>query len=670
MAKYIDTKNDSNAKHDNTYYKNVLLIGSPNVGKSLTFNKLTGMTAMVSNYPGTTVDIDEGNFTYEGKTVHITDPPGLYDLNTITEEERVAKLLVFDERFDLMVHVLDAKNIEKSIDLTLQLIEAGKEVILVLNMMDEFEAMGAFVDAEELSSELGIPVVLTAAAENRGLEELKHTIVNYDSIENEILNQSKTLDVDYGRSIEIAISEIKNNISGTYTVSKRYLAVSLLEGDEDSENLIKEKEDYSKLFQIIEKQRAKFDEPVKYLTKLKLADYAKYIKSNYTTIDSVNIQDMDSLGEKISRIMIHPIYGLIILAFVLYFGLYLIVGVLGAGILVDFLENIIFGQYINPAVTAVVVHYVPWVPIQNLFVGEYGIVTLGLTYGFGIILPIVSLFFIVFSILEDSGYLPRLALLVDNVFKRIGLSGRSVIPFVLAVGCGSMAAMVTRTLETRRERNIAVMLMALTIPCSAQLGVIMALLSQHPKSIWIWLAVILLNFVVLGYLAKRFVPGAQPSFFMELPPLRWPKLSHIAKKTWTRLVMYIRELIPIFILISVIIWALDLCGIFQWINSCVSPVVNAIGLPTSTSSSFVLGFFRRDFGAAGLMVIQSQLTGVQLLVASVTLTLFLPCVAQLIIMIKERGVKLAGLIAIMSIILAFCMGFLVNLLLTTFNVVL
>ena len=671
MGDSKDSNKNSQDDKTGSYHKNVLLIGSPNVGKSLTFNKLTGLTAMVSNYPGTTVDIDEGTFTYEGKTVHITDPPGLYDLNTITEEERVAKLLVLDEQFDLMVHVLDAKNIEKSIDLTLQLIDAGKEVILVLNMMDELESIGATVDAEGLSHELGIPVVLTSAAENRGLDELKHTIVNYDSIENEIVSQSNSLlDVDYGRSIEIAISEIKNNIHKAYPVSKRYLAISLLEGDKDSEDLVKKTEDFTELSQIIDKQRAKFDEPVKYLTKLRLADYAKYIKSTFTTIDSVNTQEEDSFGEKLSRIMIHPIYGLIILAFVLYFGLYLIVGVIGAGILVDFLEDTVFGQYINPAVTAVVIQYIPWVPIQNLFVGEYGIVTLGLTYGFGIILPIVSLFFIVFSILEDSGYLPRLALLVDNGFKRIGLSGRSVIPFVLAVGCGSMATMVTRTLETRRERNIATVLMALTIPCSAQLGVIMALLSQHPKSIWIWLAVILFNFIAIGFLAKRFVPGSQPSFFMELPPLRWPKFSHIAQKTWTRLVMYIKELVPIFILISVIIWALDLCGIFQFIINCVSPLVNAIGLPSSTSSSFVLGFFRRDFGAAGLMTIQSQLTGLQLLVASITLTLFLPCVAQFMIMIKERGIKLAGLIAVMSIALAFSMGFIVNILLSAFNVVL
>ena len=670
MAK--DEKLNPNSKDkNNPYYKNVLLIGSPNVGKSLTFNKLTGLTAMVSNYPGTTVDIDEGDFTYESKTVHITDPPGLYDLNTITEEERVAKLLVLDEQFDLMVHVVDAKNIDKTIDLTLQLIDAGKEVILVLNMMDELESMGASVDREALSKELGIPIVLTSAAENRGLDELKHTIVNYDDIEDDIINKSKTfLDVDYGRSIELAISQIKKHIKGTYPVSKRYLAVSLLEGDVDSEDLVKNSEDYDTLSKIIENERNRFDEPVKYLTKLRLADYAKYIKSNFTTIDNVNAKDENSFSEKLSRIMIHPIYGFIILAIVLYFGLYLFVGVLGAGILVDLLENVLFGQHINPYISSLVIQYIPWVPIQDLIVGPYGIVTLGITYGFGIILPIVSLFFIVFSLLEDSGYLPRLALLVDNGFKKIGLSGRSVIPFVLAVGCGSMATMVTRTLETRRERNIATMLMALTIPCSAQLGVIMALLSAHPKSIWIWLAVIVFNFIVIGYLAKRFVPGDQPSFFMELPPLRLPKLSHIAQKTWTRLVMYIKELIPIFILISVIIWALDLCGIFQWIIACVSPLVNAIGLPDSTSSSFVLGFFRRDFGAAGLMTIKNSLTGVQLLVASITLTLFLPCVAQLMIMIKERGVKLALAIAFMSIAIAFASGFVVNVLLHLFNVVL
>ncbi|MDO5849929.1 MAG: ferrous iron transport protein B [Methanobacteriaceae archaeon] len=652
---------------------NALLIGSPNVGKSLTFNKLTGLTAMVSNYPGTTVDMDEGDFSYDGKSVHLTDPPGLYDLNTITEEERVAKLLVLDEVYNMIIHVIDAKNIEKSIDLTFQLIDADCDVVLVLNMMDELEAIGANVDKEGLENILGIPVVLAAAAENRGLEDIKDAVVNYNQKKEKILSKNPNLmKVYYGDELELAIAKVQNSLKSNYSISRRAIAVLLLEEDKDVLNLVKEQEpNFDEVLEVLKEEKSQFDDSIKYLTKLKLSDYAQYFKKTFTTIDLVAKAEIKmDRREKLSRIMIHPIYGFIILAFVLFFGLYLFVGVLGAGILVDLIENVIFGQYINPFIAQIVVTYIPWVPIQNLIVGPYGIVTLGITYGFGIILPIVSLFFIVFSILEDSGYLPRLALLVDNGFKKIGLSGRSVIPFVLAVGCGSMATMVTRTLETERERNIATVLMALTIPCSAQLGVIMALLTTHPTSLWIWLAVIVANFIAIGFIAKKYVPGAQPSFFMELPPLRWPKLSHIAKKTWTRLVMYIKELIPIFILISVIIWALDLVGLFQLIIACVSPFVNAIGLPSSTSASFVLGFFRRDFGAAGLMTIQNTLTGVQLLVAAVTLTLFLPCVAQFMIMIKERGVKLAFLIAIISVALAFTMGFIVNTILTGLGVVL
>lgn len=656
----------------NSDFINVLLIGSPNVGKSLTFNKLTGMTAMVSNYPGTTVDIDEGDFIYGGKKVHLTDPPGLYDLNTITEEERVAKLLVFDDSFDMIIHVIDAKNIEKSIDLTFQLIDADCKVVLVLNMMDELEAIGADVDKEGLENILGIPVVLTAAAENRGLEDIKDAVVNYDAKKEKILSKNPNLmNVYYGDDLEIAIAKVQNTLKSNYSISRRAMAILLLEEDKDAYELVKDNEsNFEDVKKVLNEEKSNFEDSIKYLTKLKLSDYAQYFKKTFTTIDLVAKAEitMDK-KEKLSRIMIHPFYGLIILALVLFFGLYLFVGVLGARILVNLIENVIFGQYINPAIASVVVQYIPWVPIQNLIVGPYGIVTLGITYGFGIILPIVSLFFIVFSILEDSGYLPRLALLLDNGFKKIGLSGRSVIPFVLAVGCGSMAAMVTRTLETKRERNIATVLMALTIPCSAQLGVILALLSAHPVSIGIWLAVIIGNFIAIGFIARKYVPGAQPSFFMELPPLRWPKLSHIAKKTWTRLVMYIKELIPIFILISVIIWALDLVGIFQIITAIITPLVNAIGLPGSTTPSFILGFFRRDFGAAGLMSIKNTLTGVQLLVAAITLTLFLPCVAQFMIMIKERGLKLALLIAVISIALAFTMGFLVNVILTGFGIV-
>ncbi|MDD6257049.1 ferrous iron transport protein B [Methanobrevibacter boviskoreani] len=661
-----------NKKDSTNYLHNVLLIGNPNVGKSLTFNKLTGLSATVSNYPGTTVDIDTGNFKIYGETIEITDPPGMYDLNTITEEERIAKLLLFSGDYDLVVHVIDAKNIDKSIDLTLQLIDAGTDVILVLNMIDELDRMGAKVDKEGLSAKLGIPVVLTSAANDIGLDELKNTILNYDDIKKNIDSNSKAkIVIHYGNDLESSINKVESKLEHRYDeMTNRAVAILLLEGDKDIRNTVKKHEkNYADVFSLVDSIEKEYDDPIKYLTKLQLSKYALYFKDEFTTINKVKPQTNDDFKEKLSRLMIHPVYGLIILALVLYFGLYLFVGVLGAGYLVDFFEDVIFGEWINPFLTQIVLAVIPWKPIQDLFIGSYGIVTFGLSYGIGIIFPIVSLFFIVFSILEDSGYLPRLALLTDNAFKKIGLSGRSIIPMVLAVGCGSMATMTTRTLETNRERIIATILMALTIPCSAQLGVIMSLLSSHPITLWIWLGIIIFNFIVVGLIAKRFVPGSQASFFMELPPLRVPKPKHILKKTWTRVVMYIKELLPIFILISVLIWGLDLVGIFQLIIKLFNPIIQAIGLPTSTTQSFILGFFRRDFGAAGILKIRDTLTGVQLLVASVTLTLFVPCIAQFIVMIKERGVKMAVGIAILSIVLAFTAGFLLNLVLTTFGVV-
>ncbi|AGN16797.1 ferrous iron transport protein B [Methanobrevibacter sp. AbM4] len=661
-----------NKKDSTNYLHNVLLIGNPNVGKSLTFNKLTGLSATVSNYPGTTVDIDTGNFKIDGETIEITDPPGMYDLNTITEEERIAKLLLFSGDYDLVVHVIDAKNIDKSIDLTLQLIDAGTDVILVLNMIDELDCMGAKVDKEGLSAKLGIPVVLTSAANDIGLDELKNTILNYDDIKKNIDSNSKArIVIHYGNDLESSINKVESKLEHRYDeMTNRAVAILLLEGDKDIRNTVKKHEkNYADVFSLVDSIEKEYDDPIKYLTKLQLSKYALYFKDEFTTINKVKPQTNDDFKEKLSRLMIHPVYGLIILALVLYFGLYLFVGVLGAGYLVDFFEDVIFGEWINPFLTQIVLAVIPWKPIQDLFIGSYGIVTFGLSYGIGIIFPIVSLFFIVFSILEDSGYLPRLALLTDNAFKKIGLSGRSIIPMVLAVGCGSMATMTTRTLETNRERIIATILMALTIPCSAQLGVIMSLLSSHPITLWIWLGIIIFNFIVVGLIAKRFVPGSQASFFMELPPLRVPKPKHILKKTWTRVVMYIKELLPIFILISVLIWGLDLVGIFQLIIKLFNPIIQAIGLPTSTTQSFILGFFRRDFGAAGILKIRDTLTGVQLLVASVTLTLFVPCIAQFIVMIKERGVKIAVGIAILSIVLAFTAGFLLNLVLTTFGVV-
>ncbi|MDO8687030.1 MAG: nucleoside recognition domain-containing protein, partial [Dehalococcoidales bacterium] len=375
-------------------------------------------------------------------------------------------------------------------------------------------------------------------------------------------------------------------------------------------------------------------------------------------------------AERLSRAMMHPVTGTIILLIVLYFGLYQFVGVLGAGTLVGFIEGTVFGKWVNPPVSHWITSLIPWKVFQDLFIGKYGIITLGFTYAFALILPIVSTFFIVFSVIEDSGYLPRLAMLIDRIFKKLGLSGRAVIPMVLGFGCDTMATIVTRTLETRRERLLTTFLLALAIPCSAQLGVVFAILSGNTKALLIWAGVVALVFLLVGYLAAKVIPGRKASFYMEVPPLRLPKLSNIFVKTYTRLQWYFLEVFPIFVLASFLLWLGDLTGLLDLVTGWIKPLVEFIGLPPETAVVFLYGWFRRDFGAAGLYNLNNSgvLVGIPLVVAAVTLTLFIPCVAQFSVMLKERGVKTALAIALFVFPFAFFVGFILNWVLTALRV--
>jgi len=284
-----------------------------------------------------------------------------------------------------------------------------------------------------------------------------------------------------------------------------------------------------------------------------------------------------------------------------------------------------------------------------------------------LVLPIVGTFFLVFSLLEDTGYFPRLALLVDLLFKRIGLSGRAVIPIVLGFGCDTMATLVTRTLETKRERVIATMLLALAIPCSAQLGVILGLLSAEPGALMVWTIFLLSVFLLIGFLAARVVPGESPVFYMEIPPLRLPQWRNVMVKTLTRMQSYFVEILPLFLFASVALWAGKMTGTLEHVIDGFSPVIVGIGLPVEATTAFVFGFFRRDFGAAGLYELQTSglLTVTQLTVAAVTLTLFVPCVAQFLVMIKERGMKTALIIFVFVTVMAFSSGWFLNKLLLT-----
>ncbi|MFN4217841.1 MAG: FeoB small GTPase domain-containing protein [Candidatus Bipolaricaulia bacterium] len=592
----------------------IVLVGAPNVGKSLLFHRLTGTYVTVSNYPGTTVEIARGKLDLspspspsaplpsegEGRagrrSYDLLDTPGLRSLVPITEEEQITKEILLRDEVAVIVHVADATDLERSLALTLQLRELGPPVVLALNMIDEAQKVGLEIDRRALEEKMKIPVVLISALENHGIAELR------DAITQALQNVEKP----------------------------------------------NQKRDFS-LEEVLESHRR---------ARALAREAVHYVQG-----------PRRSLAERVSELTVHPLSGGLLLVLVLW-GLYELVGVFGAQIAVGFLENTVFGEHISPWVTQLVQTLLPWAWAQDLLVGEYGVITLGLRYAIAIILPIVTTFFVAFALIEDSGYLPRLAMLIDRLFKVIGLSGRAVIPIVLGFGCDTMATLVTRTLETRREKLIATFLLALAIPCSAQLGVILGLLAGHSLAVGIWAGVIALNFLVIGYLTAKLLPGERSLFYIEIPPLRWPSLSNVLVKTYSRVHWYLKEILPFFLIASVVIWLGQITGVFGVLVNALAGVVQAIGLPQEAAVAFLFGFFRRDYGAAGLYDLHSAgvLSGVSLVVAAVTLTLFVPCIAQFMVTAKERGWKTAIAMALFIFPYAFVVGWLVHLVLTTLGV--
>jgi ferrous iron transport protein B len=387
-----------------------------------------------------------------------------------------------------------------------------------------------------------------------------------------------------------------------------------------------------------------------------MLDHLRWADATSGRFRTVQAVSLGRFQEWLGRAVREPATGLPILALVLYMT-YLIVGVLGAQTLVGLLEGTVFGALINPAAAALASH-IPFGLIRDFFVGEYGVVTMGLTYAIAIVLPVVTTFFLVFGFLEDSGYIPRLAIFSDRLFRTMGLNGKAVLPMVLGLGCDTMATMTTRILGTPKERLIAITLLALGVPCSAQLATIMGILGGISMAALVTLfGVVLLEMVVVGFLAARALPGERSDFIMELPPIRLPRLKNLLTKTGLRVRWYLGEAVPLFLAGTVLLFFLDRIGALAALSAAARPVVtDALGLPPKAAEVFVMGFLRRDYGAAGLfqMSRQGMLTGVQAVVALTVMTLFVPCVANLLMIIKERGLKVG--VAILAFVTVVAVG--------------
>lgn len=631
----------------------VALVGSPNVGKSTLFYRLTGKYAWISNYPGTTVDITIGRLKIEGLDVEAVDTPGMHSLFAITEDERIARRILFDLKPDVVVHVVNAVNLDRMLWMTILLIEAGYNVVLVINAIDEVKKLGYRIDHNRISERLGIPVVPTVATKGIGVGELKEVIKHLLTVP----KRSKKRILVFSNSTEAILNNIEKLLEKNYPVSKRIISILLALQDPEVINEVLSKEPKKDAILRILNEISSRGLGLQYVIQHNIKKFANEVLKDAIIAEESGIRDLSRVDE----FLINPLTGSLVLIAVLAL-LYLFVGVLGAQIVVDFLEGEVFEGILDPLVESFLTTYVRNPLAYELIGGEYGIVTLGIKYAFAIIFPIVTFFFIAFSIIEDSGYLPRLALLIDRVLKKIGLSGKAVIPLVLGTGCDTMATVTTRILETRKEKVLATLMLALGVPCSAQLGVVLGLLPGF-RALIIWSLIVISVLLIVAYIASKIIPGESPYFIMELPPLRAPSIENVLMKTLVRLEWYIKEVLPLFILASILIWVGRITGVFDIVISILSVPTTWIGLPKEAAVSFLYGFFRRDYGAAGFydLWLSRALSERQILVSMVTITLFVPCIAQFSVMIKERGLKVALAIFFTIVPLAFAVGYIVNL---------
>lgn len=600
-------------KNDPKMKNRLVLVGNPNTGKSVFFNALTGMYVDVSNFPGTTVDISSGKF----KDYLVLDTPGVYGVSSFNDEEIVARDIITSA--DIVLNVVDAVHLDRDLFLTQQIIDMGIPVIVALNMMDEAQAQGIQIDLKRLSKRLGVPIIPTVAVKKQGIEELK----------------ARILEAKVGNSDAQLQAKLDRLIRRYPQIKTRAEALLILEGD----------------IYIA----AKYDLEVTAMQEEIYRDRRQRINRLIDLVVS-EAKAQTEFKVKLSRWMVNPLTGIPILLGILYL-VYEMIAVFVAQTVVEFTEGYLFQGVYEPFIRDLIGGILAENSVlSQLLVGEFGILTMTFTYVLGLLLPLVIGFYFALSLMEDSGYLPRVAALVDRVLTKLGLNGRAIIPLILGFGCVTMATITTRLLGTKREKFIATALLGFTIPCSAQLGVIGGLIAPLGWQMFaLYLATIFLVFVLLGTLLNKVMPGRSSDLLIDLPPIRLPRMKNVLQKTWIKSFAFIKEAAPLFALGALLISILQLSGALDGIISTMAPFTTGfLKLPEEATVAFIMGIVRRDFGAAGLSSL--TMSSLQTILSLVVITLFVPCIASILVIFKERSWKEALLIWLGSWVVAFGVG--------------
>jgi ferrous iron transport protein B len=565
----------------------LLLMGNPNVGKSAVFSRLTGAQVIASNYPGTTVSFTEGRMVVDGRRCWVIDVPGTYSLHPASRAEDVAVEML--DKGDIVVNVLDATNLERNLNLTLQLLKRGLPMVVALNMWDEALEHGVHIDLDALSARLGVPVVHTCAISGEGMKDLQQALARacHGTLEYE--------DADRWRIVGEIVEQV---------------------------------------------QRVEHRHP--------------------------------TFGQELSHATVHPIVGPLIALVVLAVS-FEVVRFIGEGLIGGVMDPL-FDRLWLPVVTWVshalggggIVHEVLIGRLLNgriEFEESFGLLTTGLYIPLAAVLPYVFSFYLVLGVLEDSGYLPRVGVLVDNVMHRLGLHGLTVVPMLMGLGCNVPGALALRVLETRKERFIAATLLSVCVPCMAQLAMIAGLIGPYGAAGFApVLGTLFILWVILGMLMKRFVGGTTPEILLDIPPYRVPYWRGTAKKLLMRMRGFFREAVPYVLLGVFIVNLLFTLGVIHWASIALSPVVQHwLGLPADAAGALLIGFMRKDVAVG--MLVPMGLNLRQLVVASVVLTAYFPCVATFFVLLRELGGRDMAKAAAIMVVAAFGTGGLLNLIL-------
>jgi len=637
----------------------IALAGNANVGKSAIFNQLTGLNQIVGNWPGKTVERAEGTLHFKGYTIRIIDLPGIYSLSTFSMEEIVSRDYIAVEKPDIIINVVDASALERNLYFTLQLLELKASIIIDLNQVDFAAKKGARIDVGKLSEILGVPVVATVAITGSGINELLSAVIAVISGERRL----KPLKVKYGREIEKRVQAIDKLVGDKLpqlctVYPSRWIAVKLLERDTDVAGKLKSYDNGKEVLDFAEKLAAELEkihgEPSTVVLASERYSIANRIAKEVTAIEA---PPRISLEQRLDAVTTHKILGYPILATVVAFMFALIF--VGGNFLSAGLEPLF--ESLSVYIESVLSLFLP-ATVVNLI--NKGILD-GIVAGITIALPYIVPFYILLALLEDSGYLPRAAFLMDSLMHKIGLHGKAFIPLILGYGCSVPACIGCRIMETERERFLSAFVVVL-IPCAARTVVILGLVGRFVglhAALALYAFDLILVFL-LGRIAFKALPGEPVGLIMEMPPYKKPSLRNILTKTWGRTRDFVYIAFPIIIAGSLTIVALDLLGVINRIVDWASPLISGwLGLPAVAGIPLIFGILRKELSLILLENVLLQqgiglrdLTAVQMIVFTLVIMIYIPCLATIAACKREFGWKRALAITMIDIALALLLG--------------